>query len=260
MRVTILGCGTSAGVPRPGGKDGMGEWGAADSKDSRNRRRRCSILVQDRGKTVLVDTSPDLRTQLLDARVESVDAVIWSHDHADQVHGIDDLRPFAQRQGQIEAWADIRTWGILRRRFGYCFEAEPNGFYNPIYTPNVIEDGPFRAAGLEVRPFRQDHGSAPSLGLRFGRIAYANDVVALSEAAFQVMKGVEILIVDAMRYRPHPTHAHLDLALKWIERVGPSQAYLTNLHVDMDYVEVDRRTPPHVRPCHDGLVIETNGD
>ena len=255
MRVTILGCGTSAGVPRPGGKDGVGEWGAANPRDSRNRRRRCSILVQSMGKTVLVDTSPDVRAQLLDARVEKIDAVIWSHDHADQVHGIDDLRPYAQRQGQIEAWADQRTWGVLRRRFGYCFEAEAHGFYNPIYRPNVI-DGPFRAAGVGVVPFPQDHGTVPSLGLRFGQIAYANDVVALSEEAFRLLAGVEVLIVDAMRYRPHPTHAHLELALEWIARISPKRAFLTNLHVDMDYAELDRRTPPHVRPCYDGLVIE----
>jgi phosphoribosyl 1,2-cyclic phosphate phosphodiesterase len=259
VRVTILGCGTSGGVPRPGGKDGLGEWGAANPQDSRNRRRRCSILVQDKGKTVLVDTSPDVRAQLLDAQVERVDAVIWSHDHADQVHGIDDLRPYTFRQGQIEAWADQRTWGVLRRRFGYCFEAEGDGFYHPIYHTNVI-DGPFQAGGLAVLPFPQDHGSVISLGLRFGKVAYANDVVSLPEEAFCAMAGVDVLIVDAMRYRPHPTHAHLDLALEWIERIGPKQAFLTNLHIDMDYDELDRRTPAHVRPCHDGLVIEIPGD
>lgn len=254
MKVTILGCGTSGGVPRPGGKDGKGEWGAANPADPRNRRRRCSILVQDMGKTVLVDTSPDLRNQLLDAGVERVDSVIWSHEHADQVHGIDDLRAYALRQGPIEAWMDGRTWAILQRRFGYCFESEPDGFYNPIYRINTI-DGPFTAGGLPVRPFVQSHGLAPSLGFRFGKVGYANDVVALPPEAFETLAGVEVLIVDAMRYRPHPTHAHLDLALEWIERIAPKQAYLTNMHVDMDYAEVDRRTPAHVRPCHDGLAI-----
>jgi phosphoribosyl 1,2-cyclic phosphate phosphodiesterase len=255
VRVTILGCGTSAGVPRPGGKDGLGEWGAANPEDDRNRRRRCSILVQDEGKTLLVDTSPDVRAQLLDARVERVDAVLWTHEHADQVHGIDDLRPYALRQGMIEAWADSRTFGVLRRRFGYCFEAEGGGFYNPIYRPNLI-DGPFTAAGLPVVPFVQDHGSIPSLGFRFGRLAYANDVVSLPDSAFAALAGVEVLIVDAMRFRPHPTHAHLDRALEWIERVRPERAFLTNLHVDMDYAEVDHLTPPNVHPCRDGLVIE----
>jgi phosphoribosyl 1,2-cyclic phosphate phosphodiesterase len=258
VRVTILGCGVSSGVPRAGGKGGA-EWGAANPQDSRNRRRRCSILVQDKGKTVLVDTSPDLREQLIDARVERVDAVIWSHDHADQLHGIDDLRPYARRQGPIEAWADGRTYSIIQRRFGYCFEAEGDGLYNPIYRPKLIE-GKFSAAGIPVVPIPQSHGFIPSLGFRFGRIAYANDVVALPEEAFRLLEGVETMIVDAMRYQPHPTHAHLDLALEWIARVAPKRAFLTNLHIDMDYAELDRRTPDHIRPCHDGLVIDVEGE
>ncbi|MBM3650859.1 MAG: MBL fold metallo-hydrolase [Alphaproteobacteria bacterium] len=258
MRVTILGCGTSGGVPRAGGKDGGGEWGAADRSDPRNRRRRCSILVEDCGKTVLVDTSPDLRAQLLDARVERVDAVLWTHEHADQVHGIDDMRPYMLRQGPIEAWSDERTYRILLHRFRYCFEAE-DGFYNPIYRHRVIA-GPFAAAGLPVQPFVQDHGIATSLGFRFGRFAYANDVVTLSQEALNAMTGVQVLVVDAMRFRPHPTHAHLDRALEWVEQIAPRRAFLTNLHVDMDYADLDRRTPPHVRPCYDGLVIDLEGN
>jgi len=252
--VTILGCGTSAGVPRPGGKDGKGEWGAANPADPRNRRRRCSILVQDKGRSVLVDTSPDVRSQLLDAAVERVDAVIWTHEHADQVHGIDDLRPYMLRQGQIESWANQRTYDVLLRRFGYCFEQEGD-FYAPLYSVNVVE-GPFTAGGLPVLPIDQDHGGFVSLGLRFGAFGYANDLVALPEASLEQFKGVEVLVVDAMRYRPHPTHAHLDLALEWVARIGPKRAFLTNLHVDMDYAELERRTPDHVQPCYDGLAIE----
>ena len=255
MRVTILGCGTSAGVPRVGGPGGKGEWGAANPSDPRNRRTRCSILVQDQGKTLLIDTSPDVRSQLLAAEVERIDAVLWTHDHADQCHGIDDLRPFALRQGQIESWSDERTYGVLSRRFGYCFHAEGNGFYNPIYRHTVIS-GPFQAAGVPVVPFLQDHGTIPSLGFRFGAVGYANDVVMLPEESLQALAGVEVLIVDAMRYRPHPTHANLDRALEWIERLKPRRAFLTNLHVDMDYAEVDRTTPAHVMPCHDGLRID----
>ena len=258
MRVTILGCGTSGGVPRVGGEGGNGEWGAANPKDPRNRRRRCSILVRDQGKTILIDTSPDLRAQLLEAQVERIDAVLWTHEHADQVHGIDDVRPYMLRQGPIEAWSDARTYRILLRRFGYCFAAE-DGFYNPIYRHHCI-DGPFVAAGLSVRPFVQDHGIATSLGFRFGPFAYANDCVTLSDAALEAMTGVDVLVVDAMRYRPHPTHAHLERALEWIARIAPRRAFLTNLHVDMDYAELDRLTPPHVQPCHDGLVIEVNGE
>ena len=255
MRVTILGCGTSAGVPRVGGPGGKGEWGAANPSDPRNLRTRCSILVQDQGKTLLIDTSPDVRSQLLAAEAERIDAVIWTHDHADQCHGIDDLRPFALRQGQIESWSDERTYGVLSRRFGYCFHAEGNGFYNPIYRHTVIS-GPFQAAGLPVVPFLQDHGTIPSLGFRFGAVGYANDVVMLPEDSLKALEGVEVLIVDAMRYRPHPTHAHLDRALEWIDRLKPRRAFLTNLHVDMDYAEVDRTTPSHVTPCHDGLQID----
>jgi phosphoribosyl 1,2-cyclic phosphate phosphodiesterase len=257
MRVTVLGCGTSGGVPRPGGKGGRGDWGAARPDDPRNRRRRCSILVQEGGRTVLVDTSPDVRAQLLDAEVERVDAVVWTHEHADQVHGIDDLRPYMLRERRpIEAWADARTRAILTRRFGYCFEDEDGkGFYHPLYLLNTIA-GPFKAAGIAMQPFAQDHGLGPSLGLRIGKIGYANDVVALTPEALQVLAGVEVLIVDAMRYRPHPTHAHLDLALQWIEQIRPREAFLTNLHVDMDYAELDARTPEHVHPCHDGLTID----
>jgi phosphoribosyl 1,2-cyclic phosphate phosphodiesterase len=253
VRVTILGCGTSAGVPRPGGKDGKGEWGAANPADPRNRRRRCSILVQDRGKTVLVDTSPDVRAQLLDAEVERVDAVVWTHEHADQVHGIDDLRPYMLRQGQIESWADRRTYDVLLRRFGYCFE-QIGDFYAPLFGVNVIR-GPFTAAGMAIVPIEQDHGTIPSIGLRFGAFGYANDLVALPEASLEALKGVEVLVVDAMRYRPHPTHAHLDLALEWVAQIAPRRAFLTNLHVDMDYAALDDRTPAHVHPCYDGLII-----
>jgi len=257
VRVTILGCGTSGGVPRLGGPNGAGEWGAADPADDRNRRTRCSILVQDRGKTILVDTSPDVRAQLLAAKVEAIDSVIWTHEHADQVHGIDDVRPYTFRTGAIEAWAAPRTLEILRRRFGYVFQTEGSGLYHALYQAREI-GGPFVAAGsLAVTPIPIDHGTIPSLGFRFGNIAYVNDVVRIPEEAFPLIDGAEVMIVDAMRYRPHPTHAHLDLALEWIERVAPARAFLTNLHVDMDYAELDRRTPDHVKPCYDGLVIES---
>lgn len=255
MRVTILGCGTSGGVPRVGGKDGMGDWGAADPADARNRRTRCSILVEDQGTTVLVDTSPDVRAQLLKARVEKVDSVIWTHEHADQVHGIDDLRPYTFRSGAIEAWANQRTLAILKRRFDYVFETE--SIYHALYRVREIE-GPFLAAGtIAVTPIPLDHGSISSLGFRFGNIVYANDVVRVPDEAFPLMQGAHVMIVDAMRYRPHPTHAHLERALEWIERVGPERAFLTNLHIDMDYAELDRRTPSNVHPCYDGLVINS---
>lgn len=256
VRITILGCGTSGGVPRIGGPDGTGAWGNCDPGNPRNRRRRCSILVEEAGKTILVDTSPDLRWQLIDARVTRLDAVLWTHDHADQSHGIDDVRPFAIHQGPIDAFASAVTMASLRARFDYCF-AQPNvSVYSTLYRPNVIGEGPFFAAGMRVVPFEMDHGSTMALGFRFGTIAYCNDVVRLDERAFATLEGLDTLIIDAMRYRPHPTHAHLDLTLEWIARIRPRRAILTNMHTDMDYDEVRRRTPANVEPAYDGLVIE----
>ena len=255
MRVTILGCGTSGGVPRIGGRDGAGDWGACDPANPKNRRRRCSILVQEGPTTVLVDTSPDCREQLIDARVTKLDAVIWTHEHADQLHGVDDPRALALRHGPIEGWADERTWLILRHRFGYCFSSEEAGWYNPIYRPKTIS-GPFRIGKIDVTPFDQDHGTIPTLGLRFGSIAYVNDVVRLEEAAFEALAGVDTMIVDAMRYTPHPTHAHVELALSWIARVKPRRAILTNLHVDLDYDRLAAELPPGTEPAYDGMVID----
>jgi phosphoribosyl 1,2-cyclic phosphate phosphodiesterase len=255
MRLIILGCGTSGGVPRIGGKDGGGDWGACDPANPKNRRRRCSVAVQDQGKTLLVDTAPDLREQLMEAHIGRVDAVLWTHDHADQAHGIDDLRPMVLRHGPVEGWSDARTLEALQQRFGYCFEAPRGSFYSALYRPRVI-DGPFEVAGIAVTPFHMHHGSIMSLGFRFGPIAYANDVVKLDESAFAALDGVDTLIIDAMRYTPHPTHAHLDLTLSWIERIRPRRAILTNMHVDMDYEAVHRRVPPHVEPAYDGMIVE----
>lgn len=255
MRVTILGCGTSGGVPRIGGRDGAGDWGACDPSNPKNRRRRCSILVQDEATTVLVDTSPDCREQLIDARVKKLDAVIWTHEHADQLHGVDDPRALSLRHGPIEGWADERTWQILRHRFGYCFSSEEAGWYNPIYRPRTIS-GPFSIGKIYVTPFLQDHGTIPTLGLRFGPIAYVNDVVRLEEAAFDALAGVDTMIVDAMRYTPHPTHAHVELALSWIARIKPRRAVLTNLHVDLDYGRLASELPKGTEPAYDGMVID----
>ncbi len=277
LRVTILGCGSSGGVPRFGGADGAGEWGACDPKELKNRRTRCSILVErahpefgfqhDKVTSVLVDTSPDMRAQLLAARCSHLDAVLFTHDHADQCHGIDDLRVFAiQMRKRMPVYIDDATAGALLKRFDYCFEQKPGSIY-----PSILEkidmplngppnenafsiDGP--AGPVPVEAFLQFHGSVDSLGFRFGDIAYSSDVVGLPEESFEALAGVDTWIIDALQYKPHKTHAHLDLALEWIARVKPKRAVLTNLHVHMDYQTLMRELPPGVEPAYDGMRID----
>lgn len=273
LRVTILGSGSSGGVPRFGGPDGAGEWGACDPAEPKNRRMRCSILVErahaefgfrhDAVTSVLVDTSPDMRAQLLAARCTRLDAVLYTHDHADQCHGIDDLRVFAlQMRRRIPVYIDDATAGGLLSRFDYCFEQKTGSYYPPILEkidmPPCGEaffiNGP--AGAVPVKAFLQYHGGVNSLGFRFGSIAYSSDVVGLPEESFETLAGVETWIVDALQYKPHKTHAHLDLTLEWIERVKPKRAILTNLHVHMDYQTLRRSLPPGVEPGYDGMRIE----
>jgi phosphoribosyl 1,2-cyclic phosphate phosphodiesterase len=253
MKITMLGCGPSMGVPAIGD-----DWGACDPADPRNRRRRASLLIECRGKVILIDTSPDLREQLLDAGVKRIDAVIMTHAHADHLHGIDDLRAVNRlMQRPIALHADLKTLAEIEQRFGYVFEpAPPDGFfYKPTLTPHVI-DGPFTAAGVPIVPFAQDHGYGTTLGLRIGAFGYSTDVTELDEAAFAVLDGIEAWIVDCLRYEPHPTHSHLAKTLAWIERVKPARAVLTHLDRPLDYAELTARLPRGVEPGQDGLVIE----
>jgi phosphoribosyl 1,2-cyclic phosphate phosphodiesterase len=262
LRVTILGSGSSGGVPRLGGPDAAGDWGTCDPGNPKNRRRRCSILVR-RGETaVLVDTSPDLREQLLSARAGRLDAVLLTHSHADQTHGIDDLRPFALTQRRpVNLYGDEETLDLIIGRFGYCFSQPEGSVYKPIVTAHVIADPfkPFEIAGeggsIPVRPFWQEHGGTRSLGFRFGKIAYSSDVKELDEDAFAVLEGIECWIVDALQHKPHPTHANVETALKWIARLRPKRAILTNLHTSLDYETLKHELPPGVEPAYDGLEI-----
>ena len=258
LEITILGSGSSGGVPRADG-----EWGACDPAEPKNRRTRCSLLVRrpgesgERETTVLVDTSPDLRLQTAEAGVKRIDAVLFTHDHADQCHGIDDLRAFAIRmRRRVPCWSDAATWATLQRRFGYIFEAQ--GGYPAICdrlalpphgTPLTI-GGP--SGEVPVVTFDQDHGEVRSVGYRFGPVAYSSDVLDLPEASFGALAGVRLWIVDALRWTPHPTHAHVDKALAWIERVRPERAVLTNLHIDLDYATLKARLPEGVEPAYDG--------
>lgn len=264
LEVVILGCGSSAGVPRADG-----DWGACDPAEPRNRRSRCSLMVRRKTTagegaetTLIVDAAPEFRLQTSAAKVARLDALLLTHDHADQCHGIDDIRAFALRQqARIACWADAETRESLLRRFGYVFHGQ--GAYPAIADlhPAPEHDTPWEVTGpsgaIPVFTFEQDHGfGVKSLGYRFGPVAYSSDVVDLPEASFAALQGLDLWIVDALRYRPHPTHAHVDKALAWIERVKPRRAVLTNMHIDLDYAELSRRLPEYVEPAFDGLKFE----
>jgi phosphoribosyl 1,2-cyclic phosphate phosphodiesterase len=253
MKITMLGCGPSTGVPAIGP-----DWGACDPDDPRNRRRRSSVLIESRGRQILIDTSPDLREQLLDAGVRRLDAVILTHAHADHLHGIDDLRAVNRAMGEaIPLFADAASLAEVERRFGYVLEPLPPGdmFYRPVLTAHTI-DGPFTAAGMPVTPFVQSHGYSTTLGLRIGPFGYSTDVMELDDAAFAALAGIDLWIVDCLRYEPHPTHSHLARTLQWIERLKPRRAVLTHLDRPLDYRQLAARLPPGVEPGRDGLVIE----
>ena len=261
LRVTILGCGSSGGVPRA-----TGDWGVCDPSEPKNRRSRCSLLLQkwagpagaaEEATTVLIDTSPDLRLQLAAAKPAHLDAVVISHDHADQTNGFDDVRAFAiKSRRQIPVWMDDATRETFMRRFGYAFESKGGypaivrraGDISPL-VPLVI-DGP--GGKLELLPLDQDHGFSRSLGFRVGPIGYSNDVVAMPEVTFAELSNLSLWIVDTLRETPHPTHAHLGRALEWIERVQPAHAVLTNMHIDLDYQTLKARLPSGVEPAYDG--------
>jgi phosphoribosyl 1,2-cyclic phosphate phosphodiesterase len=263
LEITILGCGSSGGVPRADGN-----WGVCDPADPRNRRSRCSLMVRrpsaeapERWTTAIVDASPEFRQQTAAAGARRLDALLMTHDHADQAHGIDDIRAFAMRQrARIPCHADAATEATLLQRFGYIFHGD-KGYpaisdlvrTPPHGTPWQV-DGP--SGPIPVATFDQDHGEVRSLGYRFGPVAYSSDVVELDDAAFAAMAGARLWIVDALRYAPHPTHAHVERTLAWIERLRPARAILTNLHIDLDYAELAGRLPEGVEPAVDGMRIE----
>ncbi len=252
MRVTVLGCGTSGGVPMLGPKG----WGACDPHEPRNRRRRVSILVQQGETTLLVDTSPDLREQLLDAGIYRLDGVLYTHGHADHTHGIDDLRSVNYYlEAPLNIYAASATLAELQERFAYTFLPRTQAGYRPNLAGKVI-DGPFAIGAIAIEPFDQIHGHDTTLGFRFGPIAYSTDVNDLSAQAFAVLAGVKVWIVDCLGERPHPTHSHLEQTLAWIERVKPERAILTHMNQHLDYRTLSDKLPPGVEPGYDGLVIE----
>jgi phosphoribosyl 1,2-cyclic phosphate phosphodiesterase len=261
LSFTILGCGSSMGVPRVA----LG-WGSCDPANPKNRRRRCSLLVeriypQGRRTRVLVDCSPDLRAQLLDAEVDWLDGVLFTHEHADHTHGIDDLRPlFVHRRRRVDVYLDEATSRALHARFGYCFMTPPGSEYPPILTEHRLLPGhAVSIAGqggpIEALPVLQEHGDIPTLGFRFGNVAYSADIKSLPEESIAAMAGLDVWIVDALRKAPHPSHFNLDEALEWIARVKPKRAILTNLHSDMDYEALRASLPRGVEPAFDGMTV-----
>jgi phosphoribosyl 1,2-cyclic phosphate phosphodiesterase len=252
MKLHMLGCGTSSGVPRIGG-----EWGDCDPTEPKNRRRRVSILIEHEATRILVDTGPDLREQLLDAGVGTVDAVIWTHDHADHCHGIDDLRQIYHFRGSpIPAFARPETLATLAARFGYIFDGK--GGYPPVADAQLLPDT-LAIGGIMVSVVDQPHGRISSAGLRFdagGRsIAYSTDFNEMTDDMVELFEGVDIWVIDALRYRPHPTHPHLDQALQWIAAMRPQRAILTHMDNSMDYAKLRAELPAGVEPGYDGLEI-----
>ncbi len=264
-KLTILGCGSSGGVPRIGNK-----WGACDPENPKNRRRRCSVLIErfagEPGKSgrtrALIDTSPDMREQLLAAGVSTLNGVLFTHDHADHTHGIDDLRVLSYNmKSRIHAHMDAAVEATLMKRFTYCFKTPDGSPYSPIIephkitppTPVLVEGG---GGVIEACPIVQDHGQITSLGFRFGSLAYSPDVSNLNAKAQEQLHGLDVWIVDALRYEYHPSHFSVKDALKWIKRLKPKRAILTHLHVDLDFETLKRELPEGVEPAYDGMTIE----
>ena len=259
LTFTILGCGSSMGVPRVA----LG-WGACDPNNPKNRRRRCSLLVertnaQGQITRALVDCSPDMRMQLLDVNVDWLDGVLITHEHADHTHGIDDLRPlFVHKRRRVDVYMDEPTARIMRTRFAYCFTTPSGREYPPIASERRIEPGTsVQIAGqgglIDALPILQGHGDIASLGFRFGGVAYSADIKSLPDESVTLLAGLDVWIVDALRKNPHPSHFNLAEALDWIARVKPKRAILTNLHTDMDYAALCSELPPHVEPAYDGM-------
>jgi len=262
LRFTILGCGSSMGVPRVA----LG-WGSCDPHNPKNRRRRCSLLVErvdahGHHTRVLIDCTPDLRMQLLGAEVDWLDGVLITHEHADHTHGIDDLRPlFVHKRHRLDVYLDEPTSRAMHARFGYCFMTPPGSEYPPILNEHRLTPGqPVTVDGqggpIEALPVLQGHGDIPSLGFRIGNLAYSADIKDMPAESFAAMAGLDVWIVDALRRAPHPSHFNLDEALDWIERVKPKRAVLTNLHSDMDYASLRRSLPHGVEPAYDGMTID----
>jgi len=258
MQVTILGSGGSSGTPAVDWG-----WGRCDPDNIKNRRTRPSILVEEGATRILVDSTPDLREQLLAARVREIDAVLYTHAHADHLHGIDDLRAINRAlNAPLDTYADANTLEVIRTRFSYVLEPlneDARFYYKPTLAPHEIADGDLFSIGdLEIAAFAQNHGFSTTLGFRFGNVAYTTDVVELSEEAFERLVGIRLWIIGTLVDHPHPTHCDVDKALTWIDRIGPDRAVLTHLGGDLDYALLAARLPEGVEPGYDGMRMDVS--
>lgn len=262
LRLTLLGCGSSPGAPRI-----TGDWGNCDPSNPKNRRTRTAAMVErvaEDGRTtrVVIDTGPDFRAQMLAAGVTRIDAVAYTHPHADHIHGIDDLRGFwLEQRNLIDIHADVPTLARLKQAFGYCFETPPGGSYPPILRAHLIDPpAAFTVEGeggpLTLEPLVQVHGDIHSLAFRIGRMAYCPDISDFPATTVERLRGLDVLVLDALQYKTHPSHLSLGEALHWIERLKPGRAVLTHMHTPLDYATVAAETPDSVEPAYDGLVLE----
>lgn len=263
LKVSILGCGSSSGVPQIGGADGRGSWGACDPANPLNRRTRSSILIEGGGGgRLLVDTGPDLRAQLIACGVPGVDAILYTHAHADHIMGIDDVRGLNRIGGRvIEAFGTERTLASLRQRFDYAFEPSTAPvFFRPAMQPVRFRAGDaISAAGHAVQTFSQDHAVMETVGFRIGGFAYSTDVVTLPEASLVHLHGLDTWVVGCFQRRPHKVHAHLDQVLAWVRQLRPRRTILTHMSTDLDYGWLQANLPADVEPAHDGMVLTLAG-
>ncbi|MDE2379968.1 MBL fold metallo-hydrolase [Bradyrhizobium sp.] len=258
LTLTIMGCGSSAGVPRPA----LG-WGACDPANPKNRRRRCSLLVEhasQHGTTrIVIDTSPDLREQLIDARVDHIDAVFLTHEHADQTHGMDDLRSVViHMRRRIPVYFNQSTAKDIMARFSYCFISPEGSDYPPILTRHSIEAGETqtilgKGGAVNMTAFLVQHGQIPALGYRIGDAAYTPDLNDIPRESWDALQDLDLWIIDGLRYASHPSHLSIDDALSWIDRFKPKRAVITNMTADVDYETLRQKLPEGVVPAHDGL-------
>jgi phosphoribosyl 1,2-cyclic phosphate phosphodiesterase len=260
LTLTILGCGSSGGVPRIGN-----HWGKCDPENPKNRRRRCSLLLRrfgPEGETrVIIDTSPDLREQMLEQDVGWIDGVLYTHEHADHTHGIDELRSFFLNQNKrVPVWANDRTGTMLLGRFGYCFYSQHGSDYPSILHLLRLDPG----QGVEIKgvggsivalPFEVEHGNDRALGFRIGAVAYTPDLNGIPDESISYLEDLDFWIVDALRRQPHPSHFSLAETLEWISRLRPRQAIITNMHIDLDYETMRKELPRGVEPAFDGLTV-----